>query len=289
MFEKPEKEKDVEELIPDCFARTYGVELFYEDKPSFDPDRLLSSIRSRCGEVDLFAHTDTLLGFAFKEHVVQYRDGSVSTQIAVMVTDKMVGIDKLEPALSQSWGFKGARQAIEKCRYTIVVTDLMSSSLDYKERLALFQKTLYSVIEQAPCSAIHWVNSQQIVDPEQYLLNNPDNEDYDILYGALNIRLFNISGPENAMLMDTMGLGALGLPDLQCHFKGLGTNAIAGLLYGYGDYIFVEGDAIEDGHTVQGLSSDQKWKCRHEISMAEPARVVLDIDPGAPHAAGGRN
>jgi ligand-binding SRPBCC domain-containing protein len=288
MFWKSKKKKESENAIPDCFARTYSVELFYEDLPNFDQDKLLSSIRERCGDVDLFARTGAMLGFAFKEHTIEYKDGSAPPQIAIMIANKVPDLDKLEPSFYQSWDFKDARKSVAKCEHTVLVTDLMASSLDYKTRIEIFQKTLYSIMEQAPCAAMYWLHSQRIVEPAQYVLNKPENEDYNLLYGPLNVRLFNIEETKNDTLMDTFGLGALGLPDLQCHFKNLDVNAVASHLYTYGDYIFLKGDVIEDGNTIQGIANDQKWACQHEVSLTEPKRVVLDINPGIPFAAGNR-
>ena len=88
--------------------------------------------------------------------------------------------------------------------------------------------------------------------------------------------------------MDTLGLAALGLPDLQCHFRGLAPEAVAPLLYNTAYYIFEKGDVIDDGHTVEGVTPGERWPCQHEASLVEPRRVVIDLDPGPAHAAGNR-
>jgi hypothetical protein len=288
MFRKNKMNKKHDETLPDCFSRTYGVEIFTENEPNIPADELLSKLRSRCGNVELMADKDSLILFAFKDHIVQYSDGEALAQIAVMITDKKVDMDKLEMSFHQSWGWKDARATVQKTTYTILVTYMMSSGLDYAIRLELFQKTLYSILEVTPCLAINWHLTQQIVRPEKYLDNVPEDECYDLIFGALNVRLFNIEGEDKETLMDTLGLGALGLPDLQCHFKNLDVNSVANILYTYGDYIFKNGDVINDGETIQGLTVDDKWKCQHEISLLEPKRVVIDINPGQKFSAGNR-
>jgi hypothetical protein len=45
---------------------------------------------------------------------------------------------------------------------------------------------------------------------------------------------------------------------------------------------------IENGHAVEGITAGSKWLCQHENSILEPSRVVLDLYPGPPHAAGRR-
>ena len=36
----------------------------------------------------------------------------------------------------------------------------------------------------------------------------------------------------------------------------------------------------------EGPEPGSRWRCQHEESLLKPTRVVLDIDPGPPHAAG---
>ncbi len=88
--------------------------------------------------------------------------------------------------------------------------------------------------------------------------------------------------------MDTRGLSTFGLPDIQIHFRDLAPNALAAHLYNTAYYIYTKGDCIEDGHTIEGLDPEQKWRCRHETALIEPQREVIDMDPGDPYAAGKR-
>jgi len=108
-----------------------------------------------------------------------------------------------------------------------------------------------------------------------------------LLFGAVNVRLFNIANRQaGESLMDTIGLSTLGLPDLQCLFVNLDPNRVAGLLYNIAADIFNEGDVIQDGQTVDGLTASDRWQCRHEESIVAPKREVLDINPGKLYNAG---
>lgn len=44
-----------------------------------------------------------------------------------------------------------------------------------------------------------------------------------------------------------------------------------------------------DGNTISGVRGDEHWRCRHGPALVGPDRLVIDIDPGAPYAAGGRD
>jgi hypothetical protein len=104
--------------------------------------------------------------------------------------------------------------------------------------------------------------------------------------------MFNVSNPDaesGDIVMDTLGLGALGLPDLQCHYRALSPEEVARCLYNTAWYIFSNGDVIENGHTVEGITPGTRWRCQHEDALVGPDRVVLDLNPGMPYAAGNRS
>lgn len=274
--------------MSDKLITTYIVELLYQASPAVDGHALLGELRKRCGNVDRLGEKDGFYLYAFPDHKIDYSDGQVCAQIFLSYPDK--GKEKLdvEQALQQSWAWREARETVATCHTHLLLTDLMAQGMNYKTRLGLFHQALESVLAIAPCQAIHWVASQQVVNPSDYLQARQAQDCHPLRF-ALNVRLFNISnGKDGEVLMDTMGLGTLGLPDLQCHLIGLDTNQVARVLYNTAYYIFENGDVIRDGHTVQGIKPDDKWKCQHEMALVKPERQVIDLNPGKPYAAGKR-
>jgi len=274
------------------FARTYGVELLFEERPSLSPEILLRSVRARRPAAEPLNKSGggTVLAILHPDHPVQFADGTAPAQTCVLPTDAPFQLtEALEDALRQSWKFPEAREVVGRCRHTVLVTDLMSSLLDPGERLELFEDTLAGVLEVAPAAAIHWRPTGQFISPSAYRNAYREGGASRFFAGALNVRFYNISNSPGDMVMDTLGLAALGLPDLQCHYRDLDPGRVAALLSNTAYYIFEKGDVIEDGHTVEGLESGTRWRCQHENSLLQPARVVLDLDPGPPHAAGGRS
>lgn len=271
------------------FARTYGVELLCEKPPKLSKATLLKALEKRCPDVEpLDGKTDNdMLAFIHKEHIVNFSDGSIPAQTFIAVSEKF-DINELQSALQQSWNFPDAKNVIERCTTSVLVTDLMSSTLDYQERLDLFQRVLASAVEAIPCLAIHWRQSQQIVSPDAYLQAFEESSTARFFSGAINVRFFNISDNQGEMLMDTLGLAALGLVDLQCHFRDLNPDDVAKVLYNTGLYLYENDVVIEDGHTIQGITPDSKWKCQFEDALVEPNRVVIDLNPGRPYTAGNR-
>lgn len=265
--------------VPDAFAETYSVELYLKDQPNISQSELLENIKRYYGNVEIASNQENNITFAFMDHILEYKNASVPVSIIVSVIYDRPNKEKLKNSLCQSPNFDN-KEAIEKCKYRILVTDIMAIGLEYTKRVEIFQKALYAIVELIPCEGIHFHLTEQVISRGDYLENNPLSSDYDLLFGILNVRVFNIEGNKNEYLMDTLGLSAIGLCDLQCHFQDLDPNQIADILYSYGYYIFDKGDDAANMKVVQGISENDEWKCQHEISIAGPSRVVLDINPG---------
>lgn len=265
--------------VPDAFAETYSVELYLKDQPNISQSELLENIKRYYGNVEIASNQENNITFAFMDHILEYKNASVPVSIIVSVIYDRPDGEKLKNSLYQSPNFDN-KEAIEKCKYRILVTDIMAIGLEYTKRVEIFQKALYAIVELIPCEGIHFHLTEQVISRGDYLENNPLSSDYDLLFGILNVRVFNIEGNKNEYLMDTLGLSAIGLCDLQCHFQDLDPNQIADILYSYGYYIFDKGDDAANMKVVQGISENDEWKCQHEISIAGPSRVVLDINPG---------
>jgi len=288
------------------FARVYMVELLYKEKPVIDRDKLLARMQAYTGEVEVPEDKETADGqadlavweanetnaenqltlmFFHLNHMISYEEGPLPAQTCVFSTQGMSDLQEYESALQQSWTWKEARQTVGECRHSLLFTDFCASGLDYKERLELFQNALCALLEAAPCEAVYWKLSDKFVQPDHYLSALSEGQR---LYGALNIRFYQVQGTDSGrqeMLMDSAGLAALGLPDVQSHFYDLEPEEMAASLLDLAYYLFDKGDIIRDGETI-GMTEDQRWRCEHQYALAAPRRVVLDVNPGKPYYAG---
>ena len=275
---------------PGGFVNVYIVELLCREPLAVSKRALFEAVKKRCpcaapidGKLD-----EGLPMFVHEHHLVEFKQGKLPAQTVVLETTKPMDHTQYETALQQSWGFPKARQTVAGCTATLLISEVLSSRLEYRQRIALFQNFVAGALEVIPCEAIYWRPTEQIIDPKEYRyhFDNPGYPRFSL--GALNVRLFNIQGAPDDRVMDTLGLAALGLPDLQCHFRDLECNDVASLLRNLGLYLFEHGDIIEDGHTVSGIPATEKWRCQHEMALIGPERIVLDIDPGPAFAAGNR-
>lgn len=199
-----------------------------------------------------------------------------------------------QTSIEQSWNWREAAHVIGHCSRALDISDEATDWADYKQRVSTFRRVLAASIRELQPLAVHCVSSQQFLAPN-WLAEALEDEGGDEMFGFVNIRLYKFEGHEKGIeaeydetVMDTLGLGALGLPDLQAHFKHLDPALVAELLYSAATYIFSNGPVIESGHNLQGFLPDQKWICQLEESITEPTRLVLDLNPGRPYAAGKR-
>ena len=108
---------------------------------------------------------------------------------------------------------------------------------------------------------------------------------------GVNARFFNVEGTGD-MVVDTVGMSTLYLPDLQYHFHDMDPNWVVNHAYNVASYILKNDCPIQSGETVDGvengaISRNVQWKCQLEESLIQPPRPVLDVHMGQ-FAAGGR-
>ena len=94
------------------------------------------------------------------------------------------------------------------------------------------------------------------------------------------------------MIVDTVGMSTLFLPDLQYHFHGMDPNWVVNHAYNVASYILEHDNPIQDGETIDGVENGQmsrkiQWKCQYEDALIQPPREVLDVYMGE-YASGRR-
>jgi hypothetical protein len=278
---------------PHAMGGAYGVELLYAALPSLDADSLASHVQSRCPQV----HAATAGGqppilFAHRDHSVTIHAGDVEAPVTpktvVWPREKTVDAPALYASLEQTRDWDTAVEAVARCHVRVPVADLFARELEPRERLALFQSVLLGIIEADRPAAIHWRPAGKVVDPGM-LLRASGSSNYDELpAAAINVRVFRVKNGETDLLMDTLGLAALMLPDLQIHFHGLEPARVAAHLYACALHVLKNGDCLDDGDAIEGPRSGQTWTCRHAASLVEPPRAVIDLHPGPDYAGHSR-
>lgn len=270
------------------FANVYYIKLLFKHDIKIPYDQLYEKLRDTFIEVDKVA-TGNLSTYALCKHLVTYKDQQkVPSQ--VMITE-IIPFDKAtipEMALYQCWTCDDAKALLQECHYELMIGDFMAGGLDHLKRCQILAQYVDILLEVLPdCVAMYWPHSQKLMPVSAYLQSQWNNPELHFLDGGLNVRFFNIQDSED-MLVDTTGLIPLGIPDLQIHFHHLDHQFVINYIYHFASYLFINGDVVNDGETMDGRDENERWGCQHEDSLIAPKRVVLDINANQ-FAAGNRN
>lgn len=259
------------------YQAPYLVQLLLEEKKTIEKESLLQSLKKYCGNVEPVEKEGSLLAFAHLDHRTRFQEATLPAQcVFAEIEDIPANTDWIAQSMFQTWDWPEMENAVTRATAAISVTDMLTGGVDRKTRLKLFHGAIRAALEHVDPVAIHWLPSQRVINPERY---KEDMENDQIYYSAaVNVRMFKVED-SGERIMDTMGLCALGVPDLQCNFVNLDPSQVGILLFEYAEYLLERGDVIRNGHTVQGVG-EQKWVCRHEKSMIDPPRNVIDLTPG---------
>ena len=263
------------------------AELHYIAAPSIDAPSIVKRAEDLIHSGLKFNITESSDAFLFSHsrHSVDYEDGAVPIQTAVLSAGKSSDPKAYSDHIQQSWSCNDAVERIERCTTSLLVSEMMARNSEPAVRIRLFHGVLHSLVEITRPHAIVFRHSQQIVSPETYLESCSKDPIYRT--GALNVRFFTISNSDtDDMIMDTRGLDEIGLHDLQCHFHNLDPNQVSQVLFNSAYYLFEKGPIIESGQTLAGTDPESKWVCQFENSLLEPMRELLDLNPGPLFSAG---
>lgn len=261
------------------FPEMLIAKLLFIQKPILDPESILREAKGYFANIQNSSKEGGLI-FAFPDFQFELLDAKGYAQCLVAMSDeKRSEIEIPDIAFQQNWHWLEANNTAKSCNYELIVTDLLTRTLEYKQRLNLFMDFLVAVTKATNPDVIYSVHGQKLIKPTD-LINLWEKPEKQILYGICNVRLYNITETvDKEILMDTVGLYSIGLPDFQIRFSGFQENEIASLLWNYAYYLFDYGDVIENGNTLEGLSSGSKWKCERQVSPLQPERIIINVLP----------
>lgn len=271
------------------YAGVYFIKLLFSTSFIIDHEIIFKKLMEKFQLVNVIMQSPSLSSYALMDHMVAYKDGEQAP--SQLIINDVVPFERSSISamtIQQCWTSNDTELLIDKCKYELMVSDFMAGGLPPLERyqiLAEFVDVLLSLFPQ--CVAMYWPHAEKII-PSSYYINSEWNDPMlHFLDGGLNVRLFNIQDSEDK-IVDTTGLSALGLPDLQAHFHALDLNFVISFMNNYAAYLYMNGDVIHDGETIDGINPEDKWTCQHEDSLVEPNRIVLDICMSE-FASGNRN
>ena len=249
-----------------------------------DKDFMVSVLNKHLGDVDCFSCDDTSAGFMAKRYNVHYEEENKNMPPMLMLT-KACEIEKPvmnEMDISQTWNCPEAEEILASCKYQVFANDMMAAGLHYLERAEMLTDYVDALLEIYPtCKAVVFETSKKMYTRDELVNCNVAKEDKFIYY-AVNVRFFNIQGTDD-MIVDTVGMGTLFMPDLQYHFHGMDPNWVVNHAYNVLSYMFARENPIKSGDHIDGIkdgkmSRDVQWNVRYEGSLIQPMREVIDFN-----------
>lgn len=245
------------------------------------------------GNTSCFCHDSKVAGFAVNNYSVHFEKDNkdIPPQLMIMSCVKTEKTVMDEIAQSQLWDCPEGDELLNKCSYQVVATDMMATGLDYKERAGMLVDYIEALVELYPsCKAVVFETSKKMFTRES-IINCTVPKEARFIYYAVNVRFFNIQDSDD-MIVDTVGMSTLFLPDLQYHFHDMDPNAVVNHAYNVLNYNFDNDNPIKSNDHIDGIrngkiSQDVQWNVQYENSLIQPVREVLDINMGE-YASGNR-
>lgn len=257
---------------------SYAVDLLYDELPLFSRDEILAKLRDRCGAASAMDNAkDGGLNFFFPDLRAPFKDSTVPVQIALTVKPGQLPVEEYMPVMKQTWDWAEAKEMVTKHQATVTVSDLLASSLPYKSRLGFFQNVLCGILELMKPLAIRWRPSQKFVSPTTLLAALEPGPKRDMIRGAVNVRR-TIVKATGGVVLDTLGLGALGLPDFEVALGERMPPPFELALRSLARYQFDMGDVIAEGRTVK--AGAEAFQLKVGTSSVEPKRDVFILQAG---------
>jgi hypothetical protein len=264
MIEAPDEPKDP-------MSAGLAAELCYVDVVRPRPANVLDGIRQAWPSVELVDGTGRGGGLmvSFPELAAHLGDDA-GTRLLVSVGRPLPqgGDTRGRWDLSQSWAWPEAAAAMAAVRCTVTVTEIFGTSFAPANRVRAFTAVVRGLAAATAPVAVWWPSSIVATPPAAL----PDR----LLAGLVNVRVFNVAGNPGLLVMDTLGLAQLGLPDIECVYSGLPEEHMAGYLSAIAEYL-VAGNPVRAGGSVQGLTRDQRWRVGTGTASVGPDRQVLQI------------
>ena len=185
----------------------------------------------------------------------------------------------------QMWNVKDANGLLSGCTHAVRLADDNALKMEYKQRGKMLTQLIEAGLALYPdCVAVFVPASGRLVTAEQ-VRNNPARGGDRFLYLCVNTRLFSISGTNSDMMIDTVGLYLLGLPDIQYHFHTLNPNKVIKHAYSVASLLYAVGAVMKSGETIDGMddygvTKEIRWPFQYEPALIEPPRTVMAITPG---------
>ena len=260
------------------FAESYWFELLYNQPARLDAEALVEQVSAQMPVVVMTQAIDDASGIVsvgYPDRLINVGGTPLPAMTNIAWSNARINVADYKAGVQQTWEWDGARKALSRCWYKLIVGDITGARLPYQQRYARLVTLTAALIRLTDPLVCFWKEASCLVEPWRF-------EERAARF--CNVRQFSFGvGFEHHM--DTLGLAAIGLPDIELRFARLEPGRVAAFLYRTSEYLFEKGDIINDGDTVPG-PDDTRWKTHHAVATMGPPRTVIKVIPDARYAVG---
>lgn len=261
----------------------FVFKLLFKEKPQFPAkEKLTEAMKKHLGDTDCFWYDDKGAGIAAKEHICHFKDGDSPAMLMVAPACPFKGEETDAFTTSQMWDCPDKDRVLKECKYQVIAADMLSAALPPVERANMDMDFAEAAMELFPdCEAVLFFNSGKLFSAGDFRNHNIPRDDRYVKF-AVNVRFFTVNNSDE-MIVDTLGLSLMFIPDLQYHFRSLDPNHVVNHAYCIASYLLQNENPIKDGDTVDSITEKGRfdrvnmWKCSYEQALIQPAREVIDI------------
>lgn len=268
----------------DQAGAVFVIKLLFKEPVKIPPEKEITKVfKKHIGaEADCYSYDSEGAGISVNKYVSHFKDADLPPLLLITSCNSFDGgeIDSFQR--SQYWDCEDKDRILSECKYQVIATDMYAAGLSSKERAELDMDFAEALAEVYPtCEAILFLTSGKLFHADALRNHNIPKKDRFIKF-AVNARFFNIEGTQD-MIVDTLGMSTLFLPDLQYHFHGMDPNIIVNHAYCTASYILDNDNPIEKDDPIDAampdgrFSREVQWRCNYENSLIQPARDVIDI------------
>lgn len=287
LFSRKKKNILVQDLKQKEKFGPFIIHLLMTEKCKMPEKQLMDDVLSKhLKEIECFSYSEESAGFAVKKEMLDYENKKITVPPTLMI---MNGLKIEQPIfndleITQIWDCPDASEIINECKYQIIANDFMGLQLEYKTHAEMLVDFIEALVELFPtCRALVFENSKKMIN-RQYVLDCDLPKNMRFIYYAVNFRFFNVQDTQD-MIVDTLGMSTLLLPDLQYHFHDMNPNDVVYHAKNVLSYIYINANPIKSGEHIDGIENGEmseniQWNVQYENSLIQPEREVLDINMG---------
>lgn len=221
-------------------------------------------------------HDAELLDDEVEDDTLVVRVGDIRLEIRSVAEPSLRS--QVNAAARLAWEWPEAPHAVRTYAAHVVFTTIAPEDTPPRDLVHLHHRGQAALAEFTSIIAVFWPAAGHLTSPDALpdLIARP-NDAAAMSASCVSFRVFEPQAEGEPYALDTAGLHALGLPDLQAFSYTEPDDTISALLYELAERLFREGDKTiaPDGRIE--AADGRMWQAELQWSQREPRRPVLSL------------